>query len=247
MAFEMLALLEIPRDVFAHVVALIGDAGDMLCLSWTNRDARATLQAEVHALFITPDNTKSARLVHSCFFSSIARFKWAEKVYGFERTARLFAMVVDAGCISVLRWLRAPFDGHAPCPWDERACKAAARNGHIGVLRWLRSPDVGADRTPCPWDERACEAAARNGHVDTLRFLHAPDVGDDRTSCPWGEFTCTVAAMNGRIRTLVFLRAPDVGDDRTPCPWDEPTRAVFVQLNSGHAVVAHLGLADVNM
>jgi len=63
--------------------------------------------------------------------------------------------------ISRLQWARS--NG---CPWDERTCACAARNGHLEVLQWSRA-------NGCPWDWRTCDDAARNGHLEVLQWARA--------------------------------------------------------------------------
>lgn len=70
------------------------------------------------------------------------------------------------GYLEVLKWLRA--NG---CPWDHRACYAAAWNGHLGVLRWLHA-------NGCPWTGRACSGAVHGGHLELLQWLRI-------NGCPW--------------------------------------------------------------
>ena len=67
----------------------------------------------------------------------------------------------------MLPWLRSQAP---PCPWDERACSAAARDGQLGMLQWLRSEDP-----PCPWDEWACTRAADGGRLGVLPWLRSED------------------------------------------------------------------------
>ena len=53
------------------------------------------------------------------------------------------------------------------CPWDERTCSYAAKNGHLDCLKY-------AHEHGCPWndDEWTCEFAAKNGHLDCLQYAH---------------------------------------------------------------------------
>ena len=55
---------------------------------------------------------------------------------------------------------RARRDG---CPFDWRACRAAAAGGHLEALKFLREQG-------CNWDYRTCEAAAEGGHLELLRW-----------------------------------------------------------------------------
>jgi hypothetical protein len=52
-----------------------------------------------------------------------------------------------------LQWLRA--NG---VPWDDLACRHAARGGHLETLKWLRANHA-------PWDDENIFRAARHDHI----------------------------------------------------------------------------------
>ncbi|AJF97485.1 ankyrin repeat protein [Pandoravirus inopinatum] len=86
------------------------------------------------------------------------------------------------------------------CPWDKRACDAAAIKGRLGILAWLHA-------NGCPWDEWTCACAAAGGHLDVIKWLR--DKG-----CPWDPRTCACAARCGHVGILRWARA-------NGCPCDD--------------------------
>jgi hypothetical protein len=64
------------------------------------------------------------------------------------------------GQLAVCQFLHA-----AECPWDSRACYAAAKQQQLHVLRWLCDHE-------CPLDAASvCTAAAKSGSVATMAYL----------------------------------------------------------------------------
>ena len=63
------------------------------------------------------------------------------------------------------------------CPFDWRACRAAAAGGHLEALEFLREHG-------CNWDYRTYQAAAEGGHLELLKWL--TDQG-----CPASKGCCT--------------------------------------------------------
>ena len=55
----------------------------------------------------------------------------------------------------MLQWAR-----NNGCPWDEKTCYYAGRNGHLQVFQWARN-------NGCAWDANTCAHAAVNGHLLT--------------------------------------------------------------------------------
>ena len=85
------------------------------------------------------------------------------------------------------------------CPWNWRACAAAAEGGHLDD-----SDGPSTTGARAPWDV-ICAFAAFGGHVDVL------DWARDR-GCPWDEETCASAAEGGHLDVLRWARAKG-------CPW----------------------------
>ena len=102
------------------------------------------------------------------------------------------------GAIRLIGWLRSQ---SPPCPWDERACAAAA-SGAWAALVWMRGQDP-----PCPWDE-GTSARAAAWSLEKLQWVRAQD-----PPCPWDETVCEAASWRGDLQTLQW--AIDNG-----CPWD---------------------------
>ena len=61
------------------------------------------------------------------------------------------------------------------CPWDEKTCSNAAKNGHLECLKYAR-------KNGCPWNEKTCSEAALKGHFECLKYAH-------EKGCPWNEET----------------------------------------------------------
>ena len=51
------------------------------------------------------------------------------------------------------------------CPWDERTCYAAAREGYLKLLKYAR-------KNGCPWNKEVCLLYARNnGHHHITEWI----------------------------------------------------------------------------
>jgi hypothetical protein len=59
--------------------------------------------------------------------------------------------------LDILKWAR-----ENNCPWNERTCYKAARNGHLNVLQWAREND-------CKWDLKTCYKASKGGRASAAR------------------------------------------------------------------------------
>jgi hypothetical protein len=124
------------------------------------------------------------------------------------------------------------------CPWNEFACEAAARGGHLASLEWMRAQDP-----PCPWGEITCTAVARAGNLEVLQWLRAQSPPcpwsvdafaaaasaghlhlvqwmGTKGACPGGRAVCEAAAAGGHLDVLQWLRA-----QTAPCPWGPETCA----------------------
>ena len=60
--------------------------------------------------------------------------------------------------------------------WDQHACSAAAKNGHLEVLKYLRE-------NRCPWNSFVCSHAAERGHLEVVKWAH-------ENGCPWNRRFC---------------------------------------------------------
>ena len=132
-----------------------------------------------------------------------------------------YDFAAGSGLVELLKWAR-----EHGCPWDERACVAAAKRGHMAVLKW-------AGEHGCPWDPQTCTEVAYKGNLGILKWLR-------ETGCPWDAGTCSHAAWGGNLEVLEWARANGWDQDTCSlvainhlevlkwarangCPWDAKT------------------------
>lgn len=126
---------------------------------------------------------------------------------GCPLSSRVFSWAVRDSSAQFLERLREKYD----CPWDARACAAAASANRLDVLRWLR--DGG-----CEWDAKTFRMAARSGDGDMLDYLFAE-------RCPWDPLAFHSASVSGRHR--IAFRLAGAG-----CPVDEYTLLSMLEKRS---------------
>jgi hypothetical protein len=84
------------------------------------------------------------------------------------------------------------------CPWDYRACTAAAADDQLDTLKWLIE-------TGCAWSpDLALTAAAHAGNVDMLEYLR--DQGAEPTDSAHRTEMLNAAGANGKLAAVIWLK-----------------------------------------
>lgn len=88
----------------------------------------------------------------------------------------------------------------AGCPWDTRACTAAARGGQLETLKWLRKP-TGLQRDPsfCPWNAQVSSVIALLGDKKMLEWAIYEG------NCPPSKDLSIGAVRYGNFALISFL------------------------------------------
>src|SRR5690625_4810353 len=87
--------------------------------------------------------------------------------------------------LSVVQW--AHDNG---CPWTERLCSFASRQGVLAVLQYLH-------QNGCRWNQYTGAYAAQNNHLNILEWLHHNNYPWDQQAPfegSWDEIVCEYAA-----------------------------------------------------
>jgi hypothetical protein len=145
----------LPLLQFLYTHACVGDAatcnaaalrGDLAMLQWLRSQRCPWSPAEV---------AESAAAS-----GSIALMTWLQSQPDVTFSKGTMQQAAAHGQLAICQFLHA-----AECPWDSRACYAAAKQQQLHVLRWLCEHE-------CPLDAASvCTAAAESGSVATMAYL----------------------------------------------------------------------------